>query len=131
MELNILKIASDTSNMKKLNYFTHSAKTRNPMCGDNITFKINLKKNFVKDVGYESKSCIYCQASASLLSKYILNKDLLSIRKTVKNINDFYNNQEIIIKGNLIKVFNKKNYKRRECIYLPVKAIYKALKIKN
>ena len=114
MELNILKIASDTSNMKKLNYFTHSAKTRNPMCGDNITLKINLKKNFVKDVGYESKSCIYCQASASLLSKYILNKDLLSIRKTVKNINDFYNNREIIIKGNLIKVFNKKNYKRKE-----------------
>ena len=74
MELNILKIASDTSNMKKLNYFTHSAKTRNPMCGDNINFKINLKKNFVKDVGYESKSCIYCQASASLLSKYILTK---------------------------------------------------------
>ena len=42
MDLHILKIASDTSNMKKLSYFTHSAKTRNPMCGDNITFKINL-----------------------------------------------------------------------------------------
>ena len=42
--MNILKIASDTKNMKKLENFTHSALKKNPMCGDYIKLKINLKK---------------------------------------------------------------------------------------
>ena len=131
MDLEILKIASENNSNKYLENHTHHSRLKNPLCGDEIKINLIIKDNKIIDFGYEGKSCIYCQASASLLSKYILNKDLLSIRKTVKNINDFYNNREIIIKGNLIKVFNKKNYKRKECIYLPVKAIYKALKIKN
>ena len=75
MDLDILKIASDTENMKKLENFTHSALKKNPMCGDYIKLKINLKKNIIKDVGYETKSCIYCQASASLITKNIINKN--------------------------------------------------------
>ena len=43
MDLDILKIASDTKNMKKLENFTHSALKKNPMCGDFIKLKINLK----------------------------------------------------------------------------------------
>ena len=117
MDLDILKIASDTKNMKKLENFTHSALKKNPMCGDYIKLKINLKKNIIKDVGYETKSCIYCQASASLITKNIINK--------------FYYNQEINIEGKLFKIFNKKNYKRKNCIYLPINAIVEALKIKN
>ena len=47
MDLDILKIASDTENMKKLENFTHSALKKNPMCGDYIKLKINLKKNII------------------------------------------------------------------------------------
>ena len=129
MDLDILKIASETNNKKSLKNYTHNSKLKNSVCGDEVHIKLIMKKNKIVDFSHEGNSCIYCQASASLLSKYILNKNLSSIRKTVKNIEDFYNNREIIIKGNLIKVFNKKNYKRKECIYLPVRAIYKALKI--
>ena len=131
MDLDILKIASDTKNMKKLENFTHSALKKNPMCGDYIKLKINLKKNIIKDIGYETKSCIYCQASASLITKNIINKNLNSVIRKIKLINKFYNDQEIYIKGKLFKIFNKKNYKRRNCIYLPISAIVEALKIKN
>ena len=131
MDLDILKIASDTKNMKKLENFTHSALKKNSMCGDYIKLKINLKKNIVKDIGYETKSCIYCQASASLITKNIINKNLNSVIRKIKLINKFYNDQEIYIKGKLFKIFNKKNYKRRNCIYLPISAIVEALKIKN
>ncbi len=130
MELDILQIASDTKNMKKLRKFTHSALKKNSMCGDVIRLKINLKKNVVKDIGYETSSCIYCQASASLISKFIINNNLKTITKKIKLINDFYEDQEISVKGKLFKIFNKKNFKRKNCIYLPVKAISQALGIK-
>ncbi len=131
MDLDILKIASDTKNMKKLENFTHSALKKNPMCGDYIKLKINLKKNIIQDIGYETKSCIYCQASASLITKNIINKNLKFVIQKIKLINKFYHNQDISIERKLFKVFNKKNYKRRNCIYLPINAIAEALKIKN
>ena len=131
MELNILKIASDTSHNKTLNNFTHSAYKKNPMCGDYIIFKIYMKKQIIEDISYESKSCIYCQASASLISKHFLKKKLVYVVKVTKLINQYYKNHDIEISGVMKKIFNKKNLKRKECIYLPIKALSGALKIEN
>lgn len=131
MELNILKIASDTSHNKTLNNFTHSAYKKNPMCGDYIIFKIYMKKQIIEDISYETKSCIYCQASASLISKHFLKKKLVYVVKVIKLINQYYKNHDIEISGVMKKIFNKKNLKRKECIYLPIKALSGALKIEN
>ena len=50
MDLEILKIASNTENNKILNKYTHSSKLKNSMCGDEISVTINIKnsrhKNF-------------------------------------------------------------------------------------
>ena len=131
MELNILKIASDTSHNKTLNNFTHSAYKKNPMCGDYIIFKIYMKKQIIEDISYESKSCIYCQASASLISKHFLKKKVVHVVKVIKLINQYYKNYDTEISGIMKKIFNKKNLKRKECIYLPIKALSGALKIEN
>ena len=131
MELNILKIASDTSHNKTLNNFTHSAYKKNPMCGDYIIFKIYMKKQIIEDISYETKSCIYCQASASLISKHFLKKKVVHVVKVIKLINQYYKNHDIEISGVMKKIFNKKNLKRKECIYLPIKALSGALKIEN
>ena len=130
MELNILKIASDTSHNKTLNNFTHSAYKKNPMCGDYIIFKIYMKKQIIEDISYESKSCIYCQASASLISKHFLKKKVVHVVKVIKLINQYYKNNDIEISGIMKKIFNKKNLKRKECIYLPIKALSGALKLR-
>ena len=130
MELEILKIASNTSNLKEIDIYTHKSEKKNPMCGDIITIEINVKKNKIQDIGYKSKSCIYCQASASLLSNFLVNQKLEEARLILKSTKIFYNDKNYIIKGKLKKIFNKKNYKRKECIYLPVRAISDALKFK-
>lgn len=130
MDLEILKIASDTSNVKKLDKYTHSSMKKNPMCGDYIIVKININNKIIKDIGYESKSCIYCQASASLFCKHLINSKLISTKNIFKEIFKFYEDENYIVKSTLLKIFNKKNYKRKECIYLPVKAIFNALKLK-
>ncbi len=81
MDLDILKIASNTENQKMLNHFTHQSKQKNPICGDEMEISLLVKKNKIKDFGYQCKSCIYCQASVSLLSRKSINKSINSIKK--------------------------------------------------
>ena len=63
----IIKIASDTSNcgIKKNSNFIASSK--NKICGDTITVQVEIFNRKVERMSYETESCIFCQASASLL----------------------------------------------------------------
>ena len=73
MDLEILKIAADTKNNKEIKNFTHKSKHKNPLCGDEMEICVIVKNEKILDIGYQCKSCIYCQASASLLSKLSMN----------------------------------------------------------
>ena len=42
MDLNIIKIASDTSNNKVIKHYTDIAKQKNPLYGDHIEIKLNI-----------------------------------------------------------------------------------------
>ena len=75
----IIKIASDTSNYgikRKSNYV---ATSKNRICGDRITVEVEISNNIIKKMYYETESCIFCQASASLLSKIIKGKSIKAI----------------------------------------------------
>ena len=80
MDLEIIKIASNTDNNNILKDYTHIAKHKNPLCGDEITIYLRLNDEKIIKFYYQSKSCIYCQASVSLLSRYATNKSLLNIK---------------------------------------------------
>lgn len=131
MDMKLLKIASDIKFTKKLSIFSHSANKKNPICGDKINIKINLKKNIIKGINYETKSCIYCQASASFLSKYFINQNIKKVAETLNIINKYYEGQFILRNKGLIRIFNKDNFKRKECVYLPARAFFKALNLKK
>ena len=45
MDLDIIKIASDTTNNKILKDYTHRSKYKNKTCGDIIEMRVNIKKN--------------------------------------------------------------------------------------
>ncbi len=131
MDLEILKIASDTINHKKLDDCTHKSKQKNPICGDEMEVGVKISENQILDFAYQCKSCIYCQASASVLSKY-------SINNTINNINEIITFVDVFFESNNAKfpkewkkleiLFNKKNISRKECILLPFKTLAKALK---
>ena len=131
MNLEILKIASDTKNHKKLDNCTHKSKYKNPLCGDEMEVGVKISKNKILDFAYQCKSCIYCQASVSFLSKYSLNKKVDSIKEVLCFFNIYFeNNNEKFPKHlkKFDKIFSKKNSSRKECILLPFKALSKALK---
>ena len=132
MDLRILEIASHTENNKVIKNFTHKSKHKNPLCGDEMEISLIVKNDTIKDMGYQCKSCIYCQASVSLLSRKIKEKKINEIKNFISDGEKLFDN----VKTNLEKqwkdfreLFNTKNSARKECLLLPLKTVLKALKI--
>ena len=131
MDIEILKIASDTKNHKVLDKCTHKAKQKNSMCGDEMEVSVKVGKDQILDFGYQSKSCIFCQASASVLSNFSINNKISNIDKAINFFETFFQNDETKIPKEFKKfkvLFHKSNLSRKECILLPFKALNKALK---
>ena len=134
MDLEILQIASNTKNHKVVKNHTHSSKNKNPICGDEMEIRLLVKNDLIEDIGYQCKSCIYCQASVSMLSGKIKNKKIDQIKNLFVSVESFFGNAEIKINKeweDFKKILNKKNIPRKECLLLPFKTISKALKFKS
>ena len=128
MDLEILNIASDTDNNRNLKNHTHFSKLKNSLCGDEIMIKLIIKDDKIVDFGYQGNSCIYCQASASLLSKISINNKKSKLNKLCDDAKLYFDdNFEIIEKKCLVlkKLFKKKNISRKNCILLPFKTLKK------
>ena len=132
MDLRILEIAANTENNKILDKHTHKSKNKNPMCGDVMEISLLVKNNKVIDMGYQCKSCVYCQASVSLLSQNIKNKNLEEIKELINTCENIFENTKVILekKWQIFKeIFDKKNISRKECLLLPMRTVLKALKL--
>ena len=132
MDLRILEIASQTENNKIIKNFTHKSKNKNPLCGDEMEISLIVENNVVKDMGYQCKSCVYCQASVSLLSRKIKDKKIDEIKSFISNGEKLFDDVKTTLEKNwkdFKKILNKKNLSRKECLLLPLKTVLKALKI--
>ena len=132
MDLKILQIASNTENNKLIKDHTHKATQKNSICGDQMEISLKIKKNKIIDFGYQCKSCIYCQASVSLLSSNSINKSLDSIKNLLNLTENLFEDDlaNIPKEWNIFKkIFNKKNIARKDCLLLPFKTVSKALKL--
>ncbi len=128
MDLDILKIASDTNNNKNLSSYTHFSKSKNSICGDEIQIKLIIEKKRIIDFAYQGKSCVYCQATASLLSKISINKSKIEINELCNDAKSYFEKNFGNVNDNLIvfeKIFHRKNLARKECILLPFKTLKK------
>lgn len=130
MDLKILEIASNTENNKVLQNPTHHSKNKNPICGDEMEISLIVEENKVKDIGYQCKSCVYCQASVSLLSQKIKNKKLEEVIKFITSCENIFENTKVGLEKNwkdFFELLNKKNISRKECLLLPLRTVLKAL----
>ena len=132
MDLRILEIASHTENNKVIKDFTHKSKHKNPLCGDEMEISLIVKDDVIKDMGYQCKSCIYCQASVSLLSRKIKDKKIEEIKSFFIIGEKLFDDVKINIEKHwkdFKEILDKKNLSRKECLLLPFRTILKALKI--
>ena len=128
MDLEILNIASDTENNKDIKNHTHFSKLKNSLCGDEMLIKLIIKDEKIVDFGYQGKSCVYCQASASLLSKISINNKKKELNELCDDVKSYFEGNSKIIENKwlfLRKLFKKKNISRKECLLLPFKTLKK------
>ena len=128
MDLEVLNIAADTVNNRDVKNRTHVSKLKNSMCGDEMQIELILKNEKILDFGYQGKSCVYCQASASLLSKISINNQIEKINDLCDKAELYFDDDiEIIDKKwiSLKKLITKKNLNKKDCILLPFKTLKK------
>ena len=132
MDLRILEIAAHTENNKVVENYTHKSKHKNPLCGDEMEISLIDKEDVVKDMGYQCKSCVYCQASVSLLSRKIKEKKVDDVKKFIKVGEQLFEDAKVSMEKHwkdFKEILDKKNLSRKECLLLPLRTIAKALKI--
>ena len=136
MDLKILEIASHTENHRIIKNYTHQSKNKNPLCGDEMEISLIVKDNIIEDIGYQCKSCIYCQASVSLLSRAVMQAPIEIITDFLSQASSFFDEsfdqlKKININGfkDFKKIMNSENISRKECLLLPFKTLSKALKL--
>ena len=134
MDLKILEIASNTENHKVIKNYTHQSRNKNPLCGDEMEISLIVKDNIIEDMGYQCKSCIYCQASVSLLSRWVIQLPIEKISNFVSKAEFFFDensnySKKINIKDlkDFKKIMNPENISRKECLLLPFKTLSRAL----
>ena len=128
MNLEILKIASNTINFKDLKKYTHYSKIKNSLCGDEIQIKLIIKNNKIINFGYQGKSCIYCQATASILSNKLMKYETIKIKDLCDYAIAYFTENQTNLKKDwkfLGKLLSQKNASRQECILLPFNALKK------
>jgi len=131
MDLRLLEIASHTENNKVIENFTHKSKHKNPLCGDEMEISLIIENDVIKDMGYQCKSCIYCQASVSLLSRKIKEKKVKEIISFISVGEQLFNDAKVSLEEywkDFKEILDKKNLSRKECLLLPLRTIAKALK---
>tara|TARA_B100000963_G_scaffold282820_1_gene251467 strand:- start:480 stop:881 length:402 start_codon:yes stop_codon:yes gene_type:complete len=128
MDLEIIKIASDTKNFKDIENYTNYSSFKNPLCGDEIHIKLIIKNQKVVDFGYQGNSCVYCQATSSLLSKKLINWTTFKINELCDYVKNYFDQKDEILDKRwkfLEKLLSKKNIAKKECILLPFNALKK------
>tara|TARA_B100001027_G_scaffold136454_1_gene94656 strand:- start:64 stop:477 length:414 start_codon:yes stop_codon:yes gene_type:complete len=134
MDLQIIKIASENKNQKILKKYTHEIKNKNTICGDEITIKLLIKNKIIKEIGYNCKSCVFCQASINLLCKKIRKMDTVNALNLCNDVINFYDSKEKKISKKIFffkKILTKDNFSRKECLLLPFETLRKGLGFDN
>ena len=130
----IIKIASNTENHGALDNHTHFSKLKNSICGDEMRIYLIVKEDRITNFKYECESCIYCQASVSLLSRSAKNKSIEKVKNFANQAkNCFEKNTKSFDKEwkEFDKIMSKNNISRKECLLLPVNTTLDALNKKS
>ena len=130
----IIRIASNTENHGTLDNHTHFSKLKNSICGDDMKIYLIVENNKITNFKYECESCIYCQASVSLLSRKAKNKLIEKVKIFAQQANGCFD-KSVNSFGKewkeFDKIMTKNNISRKECLLLPINTMLDALSKKS
>jgi len=117
----IIRIASNTENYGALDNCTHFSKLKNSICGDDMKIYLIVENNKIINFKYECESCIYCQASVSLLSRKAKNKLIEKVKIFAQQANGYFDKSADSFDKEwkeFDKIMKKNNISRKECLLL-------------
>ena len=124
----LLKHVGALKNYGALKGFTHKCIYKNHTCGDKVIIYLKINKEIIKKISYKTESCLICQASCSIFSDCIKNKNLNTTINFTKLFISSVFKKKLNLSGQW-KKFNfllKKNYfNRKGCILVPFNALIK------
>ncbi len=91
----ILDHSKNPENFKILKPCTHHAKANNPLCGDKVEIFTNISNDEIaKNITFQGKGCAISIASASILTKVLVNKKLKVSNIILANFINMVENKE-------------------------------------
>ena len=130
----IIRIASNTENQGSLDKHTHFSKLKNSICGDDMKIYLIVENDKITNFKYECESCIYCQASVSLLSRKAKNKSIEKVKNFTQQVNNRFDKSTNSFDKEwkeFDKIITKNNISRKECLLLPINTMLDALNKKS
>lgn len=127
----LLRFAADAVGEGSLANADGEATVDNPTCGDRITMQVKLADGAISSLGHESRSCVLCQAAASVIGESAPGSSLADISALREQV-------EQLLQGNELKfeaAWQKLNSfqavaphkSRHSCVLLPFDALIDAL----
>jgi nitrogen fixation NifU-like protein len=124
----LLKHVGALKNYGILKNSTHKCVYKNHTCGDMVIIYLKINKEIIKKISYKTESCLICQASCSIFSDCVKNKNLNTVINFTKLFISSVFKKKLNLNGQW-KKFNfllKKNYfNRKGCILVPFNALIK------
>lgn len=111
----ILELYKSPENYGILKKPTFKATGYNSICGDEITFYLQIKNKKIKDIKFSGSGCVISIVSASMLTDKLKNMHVNEAKKLSKE--DILNSLKIKLSPSRIK-----------CALLPLETLRKALK---
>ena len=110
----ILENYKDPMNFGTIDNPTNEKRELNPLCGDDITIRLIINENKVKEIKFTGRGCAISMASASLLTEQVKGKTIKEILKL---------SQENIMELLMIPI----SPGRMKCATLSLKALQEAV----
>jgi len=89
----ILDHSKNPENFKILKPCTHYAKSNNPVCGDSVEIFSNIKNDIAQKISFQGTGCAISIASASILTKVLLDKKLDETKTILVNFINMVENR--------------------------------------
>lgn len=104
----------------------------NPICGDQVEFRIRVEEDCIQSIGFSTRACAICSASASILSEAVAGlrtNDVLDLRSEFEDAVSGSEDAPWPHKLTAFVSFShlRVNPRRRACAVLPWLALAKAL----
>lgn len=72
----------------KLDDSTHQIELKNPTCGDVLQLDVKVKDNKIADIAFSGYGCTISQASASMMTDAVMNKDIDTAEDMVEDFSN-------------------------------------------